>query len=207
MITKPEVEVVIVEDDDTLRRALERLLQEAGYVVQTFASAEDYLVGMSAESCHCLLLDVRLPGLSGVALQQRLLNQEKCRSIVFMTGHGSIPAAVEAIKKGAVDYLTKPIEEKDLLIAVEKALQVQKSTRADTVRRKLAKSRLNLLTRREIDVLRLVVAGLPNKVIGFELGIALPTVKIHRGRVMEKMEATSLVDLVGLAELAGLQAN
>jgi len=199
--------VVIVEDDRPLREALVRLLLEARYQVEAFGSAEAYLVAAAPEDCHCLLLDVRLPGLSGQALQQRLNEEDAPRFIVFMTGHGTIPAAVEAIRKGAVDYLTKPVEEDALFKAVDTALDHCRMEKALNADRRAARTLLARLTPRENDVLGLVVSGLPNKAIADQLGIALPTVKIHRGRVMEKMQADSLVDLVNRAEQAGFQPD
>jgi two-component system, LuxR family, response regulator FixJ len=207
MTARPENEVHIVEDDASLRGAIQRLLEEAGYLVQAHASAEDYLAAVRTEACHCLLLDVRLPGLSGVALQQKLLDTDASRAIIFMTGHGTIPAAVSAMQKGAVDYLSKPVEEESLLGAVEKALRHCREKGDDAASRRIAKARLDLLTPREKDVLRLVVLGLPNKAIAAGLNIALSTVKIHRGRVMDKMQADSVVNLVSLAELAGVPSG
>ena len=197
--------VILVEDDASLRQALRRLLVDAGHEVQAYASAEEYMAAVDLKTCHCLLLDVRLPGASGVALQEWLVNANASVSVVFMTGHGSIPAAVEAMRKGAEDYLTKPIEEGALIAAVEKALRRCGEDRDVHEASRLAKSRLALLTPRERDVLQLVVSGMPNKAIADELEIALPTVKIHRGRVMEKMEAESLVDLVELANRAAVK--
>lgn len=204
MMTAPEVEVFIVEDDSSLRKAFQRLLEEAGYAVSSHPSAEDYLAATDGHSCHCLLLDVRLPGLSGVALQQRLQSCEVPPSIVFMTGHGNIPAAVEAIQQGAIDYLTKPIGEEVLLAAIAKAGKRCGEERQNAAARLRAQDRVRLLSERELDVMRLVITGLPNKAIALNLSIALSTVKIHRGRVMEKMQADSLVDLVKKADLAGI---
>jgi two-component system response regulator FixJ len=202
--TPSETEIFIVEDDSSLRKAFQRLLEEAGYAVSSHPSAEDYLAATDGNSCHCLLLDVRLPGLSGVGLQQRLQSCEAPPSIVFMTGHGNIPAAVEAIQRCAVDYLTKPVAEEVLLAAIGKAEKRCREERKNTAARRLAEDRVRLLSERELDVMRLVVTGLPNKAIAVNLSIALSTVKIHRGRVMEKMQAASLVDLVKKANRAGI---
>jgi FixJ family two-component response regulator len=202
--TRFETKIFIVEDDSSLRKAFQRLLEEAGYAVSSHPSAEDYLAATDGHSCHCLLLDVRLPGLSGVALQQRLQSCEVPPSIVFMTGHGNIPAAVEAIQQGAVDYLTKPVGEEVLLAAIAKAQKRCREERKNAAARRLAKDRVRLLSERELDVMRLVVTGLPNKAIALNLSIALSTVKIHRGRVMEKMQADSLVDLVKKVNRAGI---
>lgn len=207
MITLTGTDVVIVEDDASLRQALQRLLVESGYSVQGFASAEGYLAAPELEGCRCLLLDVRLPGLSGLALQRRLQEADLRRFIVFMTGHSDLPAAVDAMKRGAVDFLLKPIDEKALISAVEKALGHCRKEKERTELGNAVDQSLSQLTPREKDVMMLVIKGLPNKIIAGQLGIALQTVKIHRSRVMAKMQAGSVVELVRLVELVGIRVE
>ena len=207
MITLTGIDVVIVEDDTSLRQALQRLLVESGYSVQGFASAEEYLAAPELEGCRCLLLDVRLPGLSGLALQRRLQEADLRRFIVFMTGHSDLPAAVDAMKRGAVDFLLKPIDEKALISAVEKALGHCRKEKERTELGNAVDQSLSQLTPREKDVMMLVIKGLPNKIIAGQLGIALQTVKIHRSRVMAKMQAGSVVELVRMVELVGIRVE
>jgi FixJ family two-component response regulator len=193
--------VCIVEDDGPVREALVRLLETLGHEVLAFASAEDFIEQRPGEPCACLLLDVRLPGISGLTLFDRMLNDYPETPVVFMTGHGDVPLAVEAMKKGAVDFLVKPVDEKVLVAALDQALDVHED-RIDEVDRNLdARARYARLTPREKDVMREVVTGAQNKQIAARLGIALKTVKIHRGRVMAKMEAESVVELARLAAL------
>ncbi len=196
--------VFLVEDDASLRDAMGRLLAEAGYRVLPFASAEAFLEAPEPDGCSCLLLDVRLPGLSGPALQRHLLTKAAARFIVFMTGHGDVPVAVEAMKKGAVDFLLKPVDEDVLIAAVEKALGLCRQEMERREGRASAGHYLAQLTPREKDVMLLVIEGLPNKIIANNLGIALQTVKIHRGRVMAKLQVESVVDLIHLAKQAGI---
>jgi FixJ family two-component response regulator len=198
--------VFLVDDDPSVRRALTRLIRSAGYDVQPFTSARDFLVNSSVgdRSSACLVLDVRMPGLSGLDLQHELQAAKKPLPIVFITGHGDIPMSVKAMKNGAVDFLPKPVKDKDLLKAVEQALD-----RADhdyTERQGLQdiQRRLESLTPREREVMNLVVRGLLNKQIAFELGTGEKTVKVHRARVMAKMEALSLAELVHIADRMGI---
>ena len=195
-------DVTIVEDDISLREALGRLLTEVGYTVRLFPTAEAYLE--TAAPCHCLLLDVRLPGMSGPELQKKMSAGESTCPIVFITGHGDVPMAVEAMKNGAVDFLLKPVDEDLLIAAVNKALKMCRQRRLQADKHRQILESLTTLTPREKDVMLLVVAGQPNKIIAEHLGIALQTVKIHRGRVMAKLQVESIVDLVRLVEKAGL---
>lgn len=192
--------VCIVEDDVAVREALLLLLREQGYAVRGFESAESYEGHAVPDCCACLVLDVRLPGISGIALYDLLLARGEDLPVVFLTGHADVPLAVAAMKKGAVDFLTKPVDEQVLYAALERAL-ARHEWRTD---RQQARHLLSRLTPREQDVLREVVTGAPNKAIAQRLGIALKTVKIHRGRVMAKLEVHSLVDLVRLADAAML---
>ena len=197
--------MTIVEDDTSLREALGRLLTEVGYTVMLFPTAEAYL--KTSEPCQCLLLDVRLPGMSGLELQQKMLAGEATCPIVFITGHGDVPIAVDAMKHGAVDFLLKPVDEDLLIAAVNKALSLCHKRSLQNDKHSQALEILTTLTPREKDVMLLVVAGHPNKIIAEDLGIALQTVKIHRGRVMAKLQVGSIVELVHLAERAGLHSE
>jgi FixJ family two-component response regulator len=194
--------ICIVEDNKPVREALSRLLETLGYEVFSFRSAEAFEERRPAEPCGCLLLDVRLPGISGIALFDRLRLEDPGIPVVFMTGHGDVPLAVEAMKKGAVDFLLKPVDETVLIGAVDKALAAHAAHSTKENQSRGIRERLDRLTPRELDVLREMVTGAQNKQIGDRLGIALKTVKIHRGRVMAKMEAESVVELARLVAQA-----
>ena len=195
--------ICIVEDDQPVREALTRLVGSLGHEVISFGSAEELEDQRPSTPCACLLLDVRLPGISGIALHEKLRNQKWHVPVVFMTGHGDVPLAVEAMKNGALDFLIKPVDEKVLIGAIDSALAAHNAHSLRNHEIQMARERLDRLTPREMDVLREVVTGSQNKQIADRLGIALKTVKIHRGRVMAKMEAESVVELarmVGLTE-------
>lgn len=198
----PSGHICIVEDDTPVREALTRLLEALGHKVLAFASAEEFLDQKPAEPCGCLLLDVRLPGISGIALHDQLLMKRPEVPVVFMTGHGDVPLAVKAVKNGAIDFLIKPVDEAVLTAAVIQALTAFASHSAKVHQVRKARERLQRLTPREMDVLREVITGAQNKQIAHRLGIALKTVKIHRGRVMAKTEADSVVDLARLVATA-----
>ena len=198
--------VFLVDDDASVRRALTRLIKSAGHQVQTFASAQEFL-GTTAgveEEAGCLVLDVRMPGLTGIDLQRELRTRNRDVPIVFITGHGDIPTGVNAMKAGAVDFLPKPVKDTELLRAIEQALA--RACHDSAARKELADIQLRVekLTPREREVMALVARGMPNKLIAFELGIAEKTIKVHRARVMEKMQAGSLAELVRLAERLGI---
>jgi RNA polymerase sigma factor (sigma-70 family) len=194
--------VFLIDDDPSVRKALTRLIRSAGYQVQAFASAQDFLeCGTGAhEDSACLVLDVRMPGLSGLDLQRELSATTTPLPIIFITGHGDIPMTVKAMKNGAVDFLPKPVEGKELLKAVEQALARADEESRERQQLEDIQRRLETLTPRERDVMALVVRGLLNKQIAFELGTAEKTVKVHRARVMEKMEVQSLAELVHIAD-------
>jgi FixJ family two-component response regulator len=196
--------VFVVDDDQSVRTSLATLLSTEDYVVETFASAVDYLKRGPPLGPACLVLDVRLPELNGPDLQRQLTEKGRVEQIVFITGHGDIPTGINAMKRGAVDFLPKPFRDDELLSAVAQALT--RSAEHLNQRGALAESRARLakLTPREFEVLRLVIAGLLNKQIAVELGIALRTIKHHRGRVMEKMGVVSVAELVTLAQKAGV---
>jgi len=196
--------VFVIDDDPSVRRALERKLRTAGYRVVTFDSAQDYLARAPQAGIACIVTDVRMPGMSGLDLQVSLAQAGRALPMVFITGHGDIPTSVRAMKGGAVNFLPKPFTEREILAAIDEALE--RSAELDRTRRETdgLRARYEALSPREREVLALVVAGLLNKVIADRLGIQETTIKVHRGRVMEKMEAASLADLVRMSERLGL---
>ncbi len=197
--------VFVIDDDASVRKALSRLIRSAGYDVQAFASARDFLDHSAiGRAGACLVLDVSMPGLSGLDLQAELNAVNIRLPIIFITGHGDIPMSVKAMKQGAIDFLPKPVKDQDLLKAVEQALAQADNYRAELQEREIINKRLEKLTPREREVMILVVRGLLNKQIAFKLGTTEKTVKVHRGRVMEKMEVPSLAELVRIAEKAGI---
>jgi FixJ family two-component response regulator len=199
---KPGAEstVYIVDDDASLRDAIGRLLRSVGLQVQLFGSAAELLQSKLAETVSCLVLDVRLPGVGGLEFQTDLAKANIHVPIIFMTGHGDIPMSVRAMKAGAIDFLTKPFRDQDLLDAVTKALERDRKRRENDAAISDLRARFELLTPREREVMGLVTAGLMNKQIAAETELAEITVKIHRGHVMKKMAARSLADLVRMAE-------
>lgn len=199
----PSSTVFVVDDDAPVRKGLARLLKSAGYHTECFASADEFLETWKAHPAQgCLLLDVQMPGLDGLQLQQALFLSGQCLPIIFITGHGDIPMSVKAMKMGAVDFFPKPFHDDDLLQAVHEALRRGELERADRDERSAVLKRFNTLTPREREVMALVVRGMLNKQIAFELGASEKTIKIHRGRVMEKMQVQSVADLVRAAEAA-----
>jgi len=207
-MTELEPVVYVVDDDASVRTSLTRLLRSAGLRAEPFGSAAEFLdreamLGSARESA-CIILDVRMPGLDGLQLQARLADDDESLPIVFLTGHGDIPMAVETMRQGAVDFLTKPVDDERLLKAVRLGLERDRASRARREQIAGLRKRLETLTARELQVLRCVIAGALNKQIAACLGIAEKTVKIHRARVMEKMRATSVAELVHLSGLAGV---
>jgi FixJ family two-component response regulator len=196
--------VYLVDDDDALRRATSRLLQSSGLDVRAFASAEAFLSEYDGAEPGCLLLDLRMPGQSGLELQRTLRERGVGLPIVFLTGHADVPASVHAMKGGAIDFLEKPVDEDRLLGAIESALEADLAARRERGDLTQIQARLASLTGREREVLVEVVAGKLNKQVANALGIAERTVKLHRARVLEKMGAESLADLVRIAERLGL---
>ena len=199
--------VFVVDDDASMRRSLARLLRSAGFEVGLFASAEDFLSAPLPARPSCLVLDLRLPGIGGIDLQRRLAEAGLDPAIVFLTGHGTVPAGVGAMKAGAVDFIEKPFDGPDLLAAVGRAVDRDRQMGAARHEREQVKTRFEGLTPRERQVLALVVAGLPNKLVADRLGISEKTVKVHRGRVMEKMTAASLADLVRMEQKIGVRGD
>lgn len=201
----PEASVYIVDDDPAVRKGLARLLRSANHTVETFASATAFLARDSYDGVGCIVLDVRMPGLDGMELQAELTARSIGLPIIFLTGHGDIPMSVQAMKQGAVDFLTKPVDEEVLLDAVHQALLRHRSLRSEHQEAGAVHARLRLLTPRELEVLRCVLAGARNKEIAAHLGIAEKTVKIHRGRVMKKLGLTTVTELVQACQRAGIQ--
>jgi FixJ family two-component response regulator len=194
----------VVDDDESVRRGLRRLFRSAGYAAETFASAEDYLARELFEGPICLVLDVRMPGLNGLGLQKELEARGGCEQIIFITGHGDVPTATQAMKDGAVDFLLKPFDSEELIEATKKALLRGKEQLRKRAERRAARALIDKLTPREFEVLRFVIIGLLNKQIAAELNTAEKTVKVHRGRVMQKLGLTSVPDLVRLTQTAGV---
>lgn len=192
----PEPCVFVVDDDAAVRDSLRLLVRSVGLQAETYGSATEFLDVYDPARPGCLVLDVRMPGISGLELQQRLTDMESTLPIIFVTAHGDIPMAVEAVKAGAVDFIQKPFRDQELLDKIQRALEQNRGRRETRTDRQAIESRLAELTPREREVLELVVVGKANKVIAAELGISQRTVEIHRGRVMQKMQADSLSELV-----------
>ena len=191
-----ELTVFVVDDEEEVRDAMKRLMNSVGLTVETFASAEDFLAQFDPARPGCLLLDVRMKGMSGLDLQKRLALEEVQPLIIIITGHGDVPMAVRAVKAGAVDFIEKPFNEQVLLDCVHRAIELDGEQRGRVLQLADISARLECLTPRESEILDLVIAGKRNKVIADELGISQSTVESHRARVMEKMQAGSLSDLM-----------
>ncbi|HNP63672.1 MAG TPA: response regulator transcription factor [Woeseiaceae bacterium] len=188
--------VFIVDDDSAIRSAMQALMESVDLPHEIFASADDFLAKETRQRPGCLVLDIRMPGLGGLELQQELISRGNTLPIIFITGHGDVPMAVEAMQKGAVDFIQKPFRDQELLDRIRKALATDKKRREKRERVSQVADRLATLTKREREVFDLVVTGKPNKIIAYELDVSQRTVEIHRARVMEKMQAGSLADLV-----------
>jgi FixJ family two-component response regulator len=188
--------VYIVDDDPMIRYAMQALMVSVNLRHEIFSSADEFLEKETQHRAGCLVLDIRMPGLGGLELQEELLARGSTLPVIFITGHGDVPMAVEAMQKGAVDFILKPFRDQELLDRVRYALTTDKQRRAELEQHANVEHRLDKLTKREREVFDLVVTGKPNKVIAFELGVSQRTVEIHRARVMEKMHARSLADLV-----------
>ena len=195
--------VHIVDDDPSVRTGLERLIRSAGLQAETFASAEDYIKYAKAVTPRCLILDVRMQGIDGLQLQDKLSNSPATCPIIFLTGHGDIPMSVRAMKHGAADFFTKPVDDGKLLAAVSKALEAH--ARSAQEKRPKVGGLFDQLTTREFEVMRCVVGGAPNKIIASHLAISEKTVKTHRGRVMRKLHVDSLAELIRLTIEAGIE--
>lgn len=204
LVTSPERPLVfIVDDDDSVRQAVARLIRSLGFEPEIYASARELLRRPPPDRPACLVLDVRMPGLSGLDLQKELAERQLAMPIIFVTGHGTIPMSVQAMKAGAVDFLTKPFNDEDLLEAIGHAIDKCLRSRRERAELAAIKERLDTLTPREREVFEMVVTGRLNKQISGALGVSEKTVKVHRARVMQKMEAGSLAELVRMAERLG----
>ena len=196
--TKPTI--FIVDDDPSVRDSMELMLKSVEFNVKTFVSAQDFLTANLQEGPGCLILDVRMPGMSGLDLQEKLVSTKTPLPVIFITGHGTVPMSVRAMKAGAVDFLQKPFEEQDLLDAIYRAIKQQRERQSKTDEADKIQQRFKALTSRECEVFSLLVTGMANKEIAYKLGTSERTVKAHRAQIMEKMNAGSLADLVRFAE-------
>jgi len=203
-VTDGDAIVLVIDDDRSVRDALQRLLESVGRQVRCFESCADFLAWERPDIPGCLVLDVRMPGQDGLDFQRQLVEDGTQLPIVFVSGHGDIPMSVRAMKAGAIEFLTKPFREQDLLSAVDEGLRANREQRRLAGERAVLQARLDALTAGEHDVLRKVIKGLLNKQIAADLGISEITVKVRRGRLMRKMQAGSLADLVQMAVALGL---
>jgi FixJ family two-component response regulator len=196
--------VYVIDDDMSMRKAVGRLLESEDYSVELLTGAREFLARAPHAGPSCVILDLNMPGLSGLELQEALAGRGRAEQVIFITGGASVPTCVQAMKAGAVDYLSKPFQDEDLLSAVKRGLERSSEQWLQRLQRKEVRDRLATLTPREFDVLKGVVAGMLNKQIASQFGATEGTIKVHRGRVMEKMGATSVAELVILAQRAGI---
>jgi FixJ family two-component response regulator len=195
--------VFVVDDDPSMRRSLETLLRSVGHDVRLFSSTEEFMQTPRPDAPGCLLLDVRLPGMSGLTFQEELTKAGVALPVIFITGHGDVPMTVRAMKAGAVEFFTKPFDDQALLDAIHAAIDCDRARRRDAAGLEALRARYHQLTERERQVMKLVVTGRVNKQIAAELGLSVVTVKVHRGQVMRKMLAKSVAELVRMADRLG----
>jgi FixJ family two-component response regulator len=203
-MTAPEATVFVVDDDPSVRRGIARLVKSAGYTSQGFPSAREFLDAELPQCPGCLVLDVRMPGPSGLDLQDELAARGISIPIIFITGHGDVPTSVRAMKAGAVDFLEKPFEDQALLDLIRRSIARDREKRAEHARIDSIRERIDSLTPREREVFELVITGMLNKQIAYDLGASEKTIKVHRGRVMRKMGVESVAELVRLAQQVGI---
>jgi RNA polymerase sigma factor (sigma-70 family) len=206
-VNELEPKVFVVDDDNSIRKSLTRLIQSVGMTVESFASAEAFLLRPRYEGPCCLVLDIRMPGLSGLDLQKELNKANITMPIIFMTGHGTIPMSVKAMKAGAIDFLEKPFEDQALLDLITHALAGDRQAKQEHAEKSQILERFAALTPREREIFALVVTGKLNKQVAMQLGISEQTVKVHRARVMGKMRAESLVDLIRISGILPILKN
>ena len=201
----PQPTVFLVDDEASVLKALSRLLRSAGLNVKIFGSPQEFLQDQDPHAPGCLVLDVAMPGLNGLDLQRALAAKGTELPIIFLTGRGNIPMSVEAMKQGAVDFLTKPTNDEDLLAAIRAGIRKDRANRHAEAERSSIQQQLATLTPREREVLRHIIAGRPNKQVAADLGIVEKTVKVHRARILKKMKVQSLAELVRMAEHSGIK--
>ena len=206
-MTEPAPIVYVVDDDPSVRRAIKRLVESMGLHVELFGSATEFMNSSHPDVASCLVLDIRLPGISGLDFQRELIKTQHEIPIIFITAHGDIQMSVRAMKAGAVEFLTKPFRDQDLLDAIQAALERDGARRQSVADTALLRERLESLTPREREVLPLVVSGLLNKQVASEIGTTEATVKVHRSQLMKKMGADSLPELVRMAEKIGIPGS
>jgi FixJ family two-component response regulator len=205
-MSTPKPVVSVIDDDESVRKSLKRLLSSAEYQAEVFESASDFLARPSYPGPSCVIVDVQMPDLNGIDFQDALIQRNREEQLVFITGHGNIPMCARAMKAGAVDFLPKPFKPRELLKCVERALSRSAEQRRRASEKNDARRLLDSLTPREFEVMQLVITGMLNKQVGGELGMAEKTVKVHRGRVMQKLGVTSVAELVRLVQKAGVSA-
>jgi len=201
---EPAYIVFVVDDDPSVRRAIKRLVESVGLHVELFGSATEFITSSRPDVASCLVLDIRLPGISGLDFQRELVQAKNEIPMIFITAHGDIPMTVRAMKAGAVEFLTKPFRDQDLLDAIQLGLERDRVRRQRQAETAMLRERLESLTPREREILPLVVSGLLNKQVGAEIGATEATVKVHRSQLMRKMGASSLADLVRMSEKMGI---
>jgi FixJ family two-component response regulator len=207
MTIAPTPLIHVIDDDESIRKAVTRLLKAAGYEVQSYTTSGEFLLADQDNRVGCIILDIRMPGPTGLELQAALKRQGNSLPIIFLTGHGDIPMSVRAMKAGAVDFLTKPVQKQELLAAVSQALEIQRQALTQQNRTQRIQENYDLLTERERTIFEMILRGKLNKQIASTLGIAERTVKAHRAQLMEKMQVDSLAELVRSASFLGIDTD